>query len=94
MTLACRLQELFHLKNSLEPPDLIENFESIIYSPYETEEEIADVHVIFDWYEEQYDDESVRQPEEYKKITSFLSKMMYDSDDGYFTEEEEEEEEG
>ena len=87
--LVSRLEELYLQKNYLQPPELIERFEEIIYSRYEMEEEIDMVNEILEWYEEEYDEEHRREEKENDKIHSFLTALVCKLDEGYSSGEEE-----
>ena len=87
--LLSRLEELFLNKNYLQPSQLIERFEEIVYSRYETEADVESVNEILQWYEEEYGTEEHRREEiESIKIHNYLTRLVYTLDEGYFSAEE------
>ena len=89
--LLTKLEELFLIRKNLQPPELIENFEVIIYSRYHSDLDKETVNEIFEWYEDPFlGDEAVRLEIECLKINSFLASLICSLDDGYFSEDDEE----
>lgn len=88
-----RLEKLFLKRNTLEPRQLIEAFENIVYGKYDTEWDNVLANKIFEWYEDPFpgDDEEEREEIESLKIHAFLKSLVYGLDDGYFSLDEEEE---
>lgn len=88
-----RLEKLFLKRHKLEPRQLIEAFENIIYGKYESPQDLDLANDIFSWYEDPFpgDDEEERAEIEALKIQEFLKNLISGLDDGYFTSDEEEE---
>lgn len=89
--LIVKLEELFLTKNTLQPRQLIDEFENISYARYEEDRDMEIANEIFEWYEDTFPGEEPVQMEiESLKIQSFLTTLVYGLDDGYFSEDKEE----
>ena len=49
--LITKLEELFFIRNTLQPTELIERFEEIIYATYEEDVDQELANQIFEWYD-------------------------------------------
>lgn len=93
--LLTKLEELFLIRKNLQPSELVENFEVIIYSRYHSDLDKETANEIFEWYEDRFpgDDEAVCLEIECLKINAFLASLICGLDDGYFSEDDDEENE-
>lgn len=85
------LEELFFIKNTLQPRQLIDRFEEILYARCEEDVDKEVANEIFEWYEDPFPtEEPLRAQIEYMKINSFLTSLVCGLDDGCFSQDEDE----
>lgn len=86
-----KLQDLFLIRNTLQPRELIDQFEEIVYATYEEDIDQEIANGIFEWYESFPEEGDVQVLAEFEcvRIHDYLCWLVRVLDEGYFSDEEE-----
>ena len=92
--LITKLEDLHLIRSTLQPRELIDRFEEIVYGTYEEDLDRGIANDIFEWYEVAFPVEGGEQEQadfECVRINDYLCWLVRVLDDGYFSVDEEDE---